>query len=196
MRTVDKTLRIIRELVFKSCTVKEISSKTEISSRTVYRYLKKMVEYGLVLKDYPTKGKYCWCTNKLDIKNVEVMKFMISHSKQLINSIHITWKPETLILEVLVEEMRNPKYNRYQNLMLDIEMPPGIYLLQHLRTGYPDILRKIELYEDSLKEEDDSKTAKILEEIDEWLQKVKFEVESGKPLLGVCDICRVFYKIQ
>ena len=149
--------------------------KKGIKRREAYRCLEVLKDIDLIKE---SKGEYIWKSGLEEFKNVEEYKIKLNHSKNLVR-------------QVIEEKESNEESNEF-NMVIQIEEPNNFnidinrfedsynfgYLLQHLKTGYPDIYK---LYEKL--EKTNSEMEKVFSVLYQKIKEIALETDIDAPKL-------------
>jgi len=182
---IQRLTKIIELLRKQDYTPSELIKKTGYSSRTMYRDIQDLKSLKVATLE---NDKIKWFENKITLSSRDY-EIAVKHSKHLLFT-----DPKS----TLCKDQRLDYYSPYMKLSLLVSEeridPSDVYVLQHFRTGYPELMAKAKAYiELSSKTEKTDKDQKNKDEIREQLVgKIDFilhSVSNGTHLLGVCDCC-------
>jgi len=192
-KAIDRVLTLIRELEHGMYKPRELSQKTKIPLRTIYRILEKLEAYNLVFNE---NGEYTWHENRLEFENYRMYEKALKHSSELASSM------EHFIAISFIEDSDSPRFE------LHFKNPYGKYMFEHIFTGYPKIRRILEefkrlegkkegeldiylRYAIKISYDDNFKPIypKIADDIRNWIIETKLKIAHGIPLKGRCELC-------
>lgn len=167
VKTLENLVKIYHKIKERSLTPAELEKELSISHKTLYRCLSCLEGMGLIHKR-DEDGRYEVVREWQEFKNESEYRVKLEHSRMLLGRIIDYVKGE--------ESLLAPSMSDYVNE----------YLLQHIKSGYPDIY---EQYCDWMEKNDEKHRDEAYFNYRKSVEWLALKVIHGEPLKGVCDIC-------